>query len=171
MINFRSNQTALRHTRKFLFRSIAKVLTVALSSSLLAIVIAAPAQAYTTCGNILGGNASTQSFADNTAKITITPEHGTIFYVDTRRGINASYVAYSITNTGTTTKKNLWVKLSDFVANSGTSVVSLANPADNAQQIPSLAANASYTVYFLVAANKSSTVTQTHTVEVFAKFG
>ena len=167
LINFRSNQTALRHTRKFLFRSIAKVLTVALSSSLLAIVIAAPAQAYTTCGNILGGNASTQSFADNTAKITITPEHGTIFYVDTRRGINASYVAYSITNTGTTTKKNLWVKLSDFVANSGTSVVSLANPADNAQQIPSLAANASYTVYFLVAANKSSTVTQTHTVEVF----
>ena len=128
-----------------------------------------PAQAaYGSCGTVLGANAAAQSSIDNTAKINITPRHGSIFYIDTRRGINASYVAYSIKNTDTSTKKNLWVKLSNFTAASGNSFVSLANAADNMQQIPSLASNASYTVYFLVVANKSTTVDQSHTVEVFA---
>lgn len=149
--------------RKFLSLS----LSLSLTASVFGFLVATPAYAYSSCGNILGANASSQSYADNTAKITITPEHGTIFYVDSRRGINASYVAYSITNTGTSTKKNLWVKLSNFAAASGSSVVALANPVDNMQQIPSLAANASHTVYFLVIANKSTTVTQSHTVEVF----
>ena len=142
-------------------------LSLTLAASALTIISANPAFAYSSCGNILGNNAGDQSLIDNTAKITIKPEHGTIFYVDTRRGINASYVAYKITNTATSTKKNLWVKLSSFTAASGSSVVALANPADNLQQIPSLASNASTTVYFLLTANKSTTVTQTHSVEVF----
>jgi hypothetical protein len=96
--------------RAKIMRPFAKILTLTLSASLLTIVVAAPAQAvYTSCGNVLGANAAAQSFTDNTAKVTITPKHGTIFYVDTRRGLNASYVAYSIKNTDTTTKKNLWV--------------------------------------------------------------
>ena len=168
LINFQSNQTALRRTRKFLFRSIAKLLTIALSTSLLAIVVAQPAQAYTTCGNVLGASASSQSYTNSGAKLTITPKHGTIFYLDSRRGINASYVAYSITNNeASATKKNLWVKVSGFTAASGSSLISLANPADNSQQIASLAAGTSATVYFLLTANKSAAIAHTHTVEVF----
>jgi len=154
--------------RAKIMRPFAKILTLTLSASLLTIVVAAPAQAvYTSCGNVLGANAAAQSFTNNTAKVTITPKHGTIFYVDSRRGINAAYVAYSITNTATTTKKNLWVKLSNFTAASGSSLVSLANTADNMQQIATLAPSASATVYFLLVANKSAVITQTHSVEVF----
>ncbi len=150
-------------------RGLSGFLSLILLTSLFSIIQVIPAQAvYGSCGTVLGANAAAQSSIDSTAKITITPRHGTIFYVDTRRGINASYVAYSIKNTDTTTKKNLWVNLSNFTAASGNSFVSLANAADNMQQIPSLASNASYTVYFLVTANKSTTVDQTHTVEVFA---
>ncbi|MFM8254039.1 MAG: hypothetical protein ACKN9O_02265, partial [Actinomycetota bacterium] len=116
---------------------------------------------------MLGTSDATKSRIDSTAKITITPQHGTIFYIDSRRGINASYVAYKITNTDTTTKKNLWVKLSGFTAASGTSFISLANAADNAQQIASLAPSGTATVYFLLTANKSTTVDHYHTVEVF----
>ncbi len=134
---------------------------------MLAIVNVAPAFAYNSCGNVLGGSAASQSLIDNTAKFTITPQHGTIFYIDSRRGIDASYVAYKVTNTATTTKKNIWVKISNFAAASGNSLVSLTNPADNLQQIPSLASNASYTVYFLLAANKATTVDQAHTIEIF----
>ncbi|NDB82250.1 MAG: hypothetical protein EB127_05850, partial [Alphaproteobacteria bacterium] len=71
--------------------------------------MAEPAHAYTTCGNVLGASASTQSYTSTSAKLTITPKHGTIFYIDSRRGINASYVAYNVKNNDTATQKNLWV--------------------------------------------------------------
>ena len=143
------------------------VISLSLVASLITVFSIAPAFAYSSCGSVLGTTAGTKSLIDNTANLTITPQHGTIFYIDSRRGINASYVAYKITNTAASTKKNLWVKISNFTAASGSSVVSLANPADYLEQIPSLASNGSSTVFFLLAANKSTTVDHQHTIEVF----
>ena len=121
-------------------RGVSGLLSLTLLTSLFSIIQVPPAQAvYGSCGTVLGANAAAQSSIDNSAKINITPRHGSIFYIDTRRGINASYVAYSIKNTDTITKKNLWVKLSNFTAASGNTFVSLANAADNMQQIPSWA--------------------------------
>ncbi|MEY2798654.1 MAG: hypothetical protein RIS22_920, partial [Actinomycetota bacterium] len=158
-----------RSTRvRSIFASVRRLLSLSLSISLtgsiLTVLSIAPAFAYNTCGNVLG---PTTELSDNTAKIKITPQHGTIFYIDSRRGINASYVAYKITNTDTTTKKNLWVKISGFTATSGSSFISLANSADNLQQIPSLASSGTSTVYFLLAANKATTIDHQHTIEVF----
>ena len=136
-MNFRSSQSDLRSTRKFLFRSIAKLLTIALSSSLLAIVVAEPARA-------VNSSCRASTFATNNPPagdgyeiandIRIQPVHGKYFYVDLRRNINAAYVGYRITNMSNVSRSNVWVKLSDFTGGA----LGLSNSSDSVFQISSL---------------------------------
>lgn len=96
--------------------------------------------------------------------ITVKPSHGKAFYVDyaLTPKLDANYVGYSVTSTSS--KKNLWVKLSNFTGG----YITLANASDDKMQIAELAANASKTTYFLLKSSiGSSTTDQVHKVEVF----
>ena len=64
------------------------IISLSLVASLLTVFSIAPAFAYNSCGSVLGTTAGTKSLIDNTSNLKITPQHGTIFYIDSRRGIN-----------------------------------------------------------------------------------
>lgn len=159
-MNFRSSQSALRRTRKFLFRSIAKVLTIALSSSILAIVVAAPAKAAPACAS--GATATVSGVT-----YTVSPSHGQVFYIDTgvTPRLDAAYVGYNIQTSAN--KSNIWVKLSSFTGGQ----VTLANGDSNALQqistITSGAANAKTAYFLLKASGTTSASAQTHNVTVY----
>ena len=91
-----------------------------------------------------------------------TPSHGPVFYIDSgvNPKIDAAYVGYKISSGSTTGE--VWVSLSDFVGGK----VSLANPADQYQQIQ-VTAGASSTVFFLLKATGASTAAQSHVVRVW----
>lgn len=104
--------------------------------------------------------------------LTITPSHGKVLYIDTGVSpkIDAAYIGYRITNNGASAISGYWVNLGNFRGG----VVGLANVRDADQQLvdsssplPEVAAGASKTVYFLVKANTSTQVRQTHAVKVF----
>jgi hypothetical protein len=106
--------------------------------------------------------------------ITITPSHGKVMYIDTGVSpkIDAAYIGYRITNNTASALSGYWVSLTNFRGN----VISLANPVDQNQQLvdsyqplPEVAANSSKTVYFLVKANTSTRVAQTHSVSLYPK--
>lgn len=106
--------------------------------------------------------------ATNASNISITPSHGTVFYIDSAASqqMDAAYLSYVVKNTssaGTNTKDNLWVKVSDFVGGS----VELANPADSSQSITSVTGGASKTAFFLAKANGPTLRAQTHLVSVY----
>lgn len=84
--------------------------------------------------------------SDATTGIRIEPVFSKRLYSDRSAGFDAAYIAYRITNSTGGALSDVWVSLSGF----GSGVVQLANPADAEQQIPSLAAGASITRYFLV---------------------
>lgn len=105
--------------------------------------------------------------------ITITPSHGKVMYIDTGVSpkIDAAYIGYRITNNSSTDSiSGYWVHLGDFRGG----VISLANVRDADQQLvdssnplPEIAPLKSKTVYFLVKANSSTRVSQSHSVQVF----
>lgn len=96
--------------------------------------------------------------------LNLVPSHGKVFYIDTGVSprIDATYVGYRLKNNGGS-DFNGWVSLTNFTGG----VVSLANPDDAYQQLPTISAGATKTVYFLVKASISTRVAQTHTVSVF----
>ena len=96
--------------------------------------------------------------------ITVTASHGKTFYVDLKitPKTDASYIGYIIKNTTNATMKDLWVNLKDFTGGA----LSLAHPKDAYQQIESIPAGGTVTVYFLLQATVESTTAQQHTVVV-----
>lgn len=96
--------------------------------------------------------------------IVVTPSHGKTFYVDLKMNpkIDASYIGYIIKNTTNSQMKDIWVTLMDFTGGA----LALANSKDAYQQIESIPAGGSFTVYFLLKASQESEIAQQHTVVV-----
>ncbi|MFM6968503.1 MAG: InlB B-repeat-containing protein [Microbacteriaceae bacterium] len=109
--------------------------------------------------------------------IKVSPLHGKAFYTDLKNGINATYVGYKIDNETGASLDNIWVQIDDFRAVTGTSVLGLVNPADNAMPVtPSDTANnppgritsgGSAFVYFLVKASDVTANAQRHDIHIF----
>lgn len=96
--------------------------------------------------------------------IKVTALHPKIFYIDSGddQKMDANYLDYKVTSS--TARSDLWVELSNFTGGS----VTLANPADSAQPVGTIAAaNGSGAAYFLAKASKASTGAQSHTVKVY----
>lgn len=82
------------------------------------------------------------SSASDQNSLRITPNHGSVFYIDSGQGqsLDAAYAAYQVTNLDSATARdNLWVKYDSFTGG----VVGLANPADAIQPLGDLAASGS----------------------------
>ena len=106
--------------------------------------------------------------------LTITPSHGKVMYIDTGVSprIDAAYVGYRIKNGTGSALSGYWVSLTDFRGG----VISLANNIDANQQLidnssplPDVPVDATKTVYFLIKANISTRILQTHTVSIYQK--
>lgn len=97
--------------------------------------------------------------------ITIEAGHGPVFYIDTGQGqaIDAGYLAYRVRSA--TGRSDLWVEVSDFAGG----VVSLANPNDSAQPLGTVSSGAYKASYFMVKANQSTKVPQSHLVRVYSQ--
>lgn len=146
-------------------RSLSSALTVVLTAGFLTVVSSGPAAALqdstTSCWN---------ATEETATKLKVEPSNGKAFYIDSgiTPKLDSSYLAYRVTNTDSTAKTNLWVRVSNFAPVTGTtSVVSLVNAADRFQQIPSLAAGATKTAFFLIKASGPSAVGQKHLVQVY----
>ena len=105
--------------------------------------------------------ASTMTAQNN---LQVVPSHSSVFYIDSgvTPKVDAGYVAYNIVNSSASARTNVWVQLSNFAGGK----VSLANPADAAQEI-TIPANGNATAFFLLKASGSATTAQTHTVKVW----
>lgn len=106
------------------------------------------------------------SAANDQNGLRVTPSHGTVFYIDSGQGqqLDAAYAAYKVTNTSASTAQNdLWMQIDGFTGG----VVQLANPADASQPLGDVAASASATSYTLLKATASTTLAQSHVVQVY----
>lgn len=104
--------------------------------------------------------------ASDQNSLRVTPSHGTVFYIDSGQGqqLDAAYAAYRVSNLNATTARNdLWVQIDGFTGG----VVQLANPADASQPIGDIAASGSATSYTLLKATSSTTLAQSHVVQVY----
>jgi len=97
--------------------------------------------------------------------LKVTPLHGKAFYLDIKNGVNASYIGYSVKNESSAAIDDLWMSLTDF-RSTGTSVLSLANPADSFQPIGTIGAGATKFIYALVKGNNVSVTAQLHEVQI-----
>ena len=114
----------------------------------------------------VSASAATADACDGTStqnNIKITAVHGKVFYIDTgqNQSIDASYVGYKVTTTAA--KSNVWVRLDSFSGG----VVTLANPIDADLPIGDMTNSDNQMAYFLLKANKSTALAQTHVVRVF----
>ena len=100
--------------------------------------------------------------------VTVTPLHGKAFYTDLRNGFDATYVGYRIENDSNSNAiKDLWLEIGNFrTAAGGSSVMSLANPADAYQPIGDLAAGGSKVIYVLLKATAVSETEQRHDIRI-----
>lgn len=96
------------------------------------------------------------------SNIEIEPVYTRVMYADLGANFNATYIAYRVTNRGSVTLSNHWLRLSSF----DTGPISLANPDEGTQRVRDLAAGASQTLYFFIRANAYSSATLEHTVAV-----
>ena len=96
--------------------------------------------------------------------IAVTPSHGKVMYIDTGQGqnINASYVGYKVSVTGSN-RSDIWVELDGFEND----IVQLANGLDQYMQLGAINANSSKVSYFLLKADRPTTVGQVHNVRIF----
>lgn len=107
-------------------------------------------------------------YTDTTSKLKATPSHGQVMYIDSGVSpkVDAAYVGYKIDNTtGGSNRSNIWVSLESFTGGK----VTLANPADQYQQITSLNANSTASVFFMLKAIGATTTAQKHTVKIYDK--
>src|SRR5262245_55295944 len=60
--------------------------------------------------------ASCSSSAAAQNNISVSPSHGTVFYIDTSvtPNLDAGYIGYRVTNNTGATKSTLWTKVSSF---------------------------------------------------------
>ena len=97
--------------------------------------------------------------------LKVYPSHGEVFYIDTGQGqeVNAAYVGYRVENTSSSTRSNVWAKLSSFTGG----VVKLANPADAKYRVGDLTGSSTDAAFFLLEANSATTTDQSHTVTIY----
>jgi hypothetical protein len=95
----------------------------------------------------------------------VAPSHGKAFYIDTGTNprLDASYIAYRVTNKTGLSKNNIWVEVRDF--NGG--VISLVNQDDALAQLPATANNSTSTAFFFMKASGATNVPQSHTVHIY----
>ena len=151
-------------TKNALARQIAFNLVWVLITSLF-VLITLPtthALAANQCSPITDANAAN---GYDSGDISITPLHGQVFYTDLRNGVNASYVGYAIKNDTASSINELWLEISDF-RSSGTSVLTLANPADAFQPIGTISAGQTKNIFVLIKSSAVTTSSQTHDVKV-----
>jgi hypothetical protein len=150
-------------------RSIVRLLLTSLLTSFLVVITgvatapSASALATASCG------VSTDNVGFSGGTFEITPLHGKAFYLDLKKSINASYIGYRVKNTGTTTRDNLWLELTNF-RSSGALVLGLANPGDALQPIGRLTAGSTKVIYILLKSNSYSTADQTHDVRIHSGY-
>lgn len=146
------------------------VAALALTSSILYVVAPTQTTAASAIGNPLNTAAvcSTTNATDQN-KITVSPSHGKVFYIDSGQGqnIDSGYVGYKITNTHSSSQANLYVKLDTFTGG----VLGLADIDDASQTVGSgtLSSNASATAFFMLKAPNSTTSAQSHVVHVYQR--
>ena len=144
-------------------RGSAMLLAVALLATFFqAIEMSAPQAAQAVNSSCVGG------YTNTTTKLKATPSHGQVMYIDSgvTPKVDAAYVGYKIDNTdASNARSKIWVSVDSFTGGK----VTLANPADAYQQIPTLSASGTATVFFLLKASGSATTAQTHTVHVYDK--
>ena len=97
--------------------------------------------------------------------IRLEPIFAKKMYSDFRAGYDAMYIGYRITNNSGSAISNAWVTVDGW---SASPQVKLARDRDRDQQLPTLAAGSSTTVYFLVKATGYSTQDQKHMVRIWA---
>jgi hypothetical protein len=98
------------------------------------------------------------------AAVTVTRTSAPEFYIDSSESppLMGQYVAYQITNTGTTID-NAWVEITNF--NGG--VVSLATNETNLQKLGPLGSGQTKTALFYLTASGATTTSQTHIINVY----
>ena len=115
----------------------------------------------------LTASAATADKCDGTStqnNIKITAVHGKVFYIDTgqNQNVDAAYTGYKVDTTGTA-RNNVWVRVDSFAGG----VVSLSNPLDQELQMGNMASTDNQMAYFLMKANKATTLAQSHVVRVY----
>ena len=111
--------------------------------------------------------AATADKCDGTStqnNIKVTAVHGKIFYIDTgqNQNVDAAYTGYKVDTTGTA-RNNVWVRVDSFAG----SVVSLSNPLDQELQMGNMVATDNQMAYFLMKANRATSLAQSHVVRVY----
>lgn len=116
-----------------------------------------------TAATVFAATADSCDGSSTQNNIKITAVHGKVFYIDSgqNQAIDAAYVGYKVTTTAI--KSNVWVRLDSFSGG----VVSLSNPLDADMPIGNMANSDNQMAYFLLKANKSTNLAQTHVVRVF----
>ena len=96
--------------------------------------------------------------------IKITAVHGKVFYIDTgqNQNVDAAYTGYKVDTTGTA-RNNVWVRVDSFAGG----VVSLSNPLDQELQMGNMVATDNQMAYFLMKANRATSLAQSHVVRVY----
>mgnify|MGYP000393793408 CR=1 FL=1 len=138
-----------------------------LTASLMVVGVLQASEAVSTTTSAQAANAACSSTMASQSGLVAIPSHGSVMYIDSGVSpkVDAAYVGYQVKNTSGSTKTKLWVSLESFTGGK----VSLANPADQYQEIPSLANNATTTVFYLLKSTGSTITAQTHTVKVYDK--
>ena len=148
-------------TRAIAKSGISRFLSVSLLLQVLSIIAPPSAQASLTCTeNISPANS-----------ISVTATHGTSMYVDLKSSprLNSSYIGYKLTSS--TNLTNIWVKVSSFSAASGSALITLASSElSESQQIATLNSGASNakSSFFLIKASATTTVDQSHTIQIYS---
>ena len=93
------------------------------------------------------------------------PAHGKVFYIDSgvTPKVDASYVGYKISYSGTGTKSGLWASLSTFTGGK----VELANPADQYQRLEDINTGSYKTAYYLLKSSGPTVTAQGHTLKIY----
>lgn len=100
-----------------------------------------------------------------TAQIGVTALHGPVFYIDPGNApaLTSAYAGYQITNSTGTPLTDTWVALSGFTGGS----VALGSGQPAAEQVATLASNASKSLFWYLTASGASSSAQNHVVTVY----
>lgn len=99
--------------------------------------------------------------------IKVVPSHNSVFYIDSGVSpkLDAGYIGYQVQNLTGATQDQLWAQVESLSGG----VLSLNDPLDAREQLPTLANNETGTSYFLLKASGPTVVPQTHTLKVYNK--
>ena len=139
-------------------RLIAFLLSVLLGTSVLtAFQISSPSESAS------AANVSCAAGMTAQQGLTATPSHGQVFYIDSgvTPKVDAAYVGYRVASAS---DRTVWTSLEGFTGGK----VTLANPADQYQQLVLNSANSrTLTSFYLLKALGSTTTAQGHTLKIY----